>query len=46
MIGQIPWVHKFLLGNPLLPKLLPQLEAGNSIQNVCTPRDLICPQRS
>ena len=38
MIGQIPWVHKFLLGNPLLPKLLPQFEASNSIQNVCFPR--------
>ena len=34
IIGQIPWLHKYLLGNPLMHKLIPQLESSNEIQNV------------
>jgi len=33
IIGQAPWLHKYLLGNPILPKILP-LESSNEIQNV------------
>jgi hypothetical protein len=32
VIGQAPWMHKFLLGNPLLHKILP-LESSNEVQN-------------
>ncbi|KAF4547722.1 Cytochrome P450-like protein 71 [Elsinoe fawcettii] len=31
LIGQIPFVHKFLLGNPLLPKVLPSIEKSNHV---------------
>ncbi|KAL1962642.1 hypothetical protein VTN77DRAFT_9356 [Rasamsonia byssochlamydoides] len=31
LIGQIPLVHKFLLGNPLLPKLFPAIEKTNQV---------------
>ncbi|KAF7541770.1 hypothetical protein G7054_g255 [Neopestalotiopsis clavispora] len=31
LIGQVPLVHKFLLGNPLLPKLLPSIEKTNQV---------------
>ena len=34
IIGQMPWLHRFLLGNPLMHKLIPQLESSNEIQNV------------
>jgi cytochrome P450 len=30
-IGQIPFAHKFLLGNPLLPKLFPAIEKTNQV---------------
>jgi len=30
-IGQIPLAHKFLLGNPLLPKLFPAIEKSNQV---------------
>lgn len=30
-IGQIPLAHKFLLGNPLLPKLIPSIEKTNQV---------------
>ncbi|KAK8126551.1 uncharacterized protein PG998_002310 [Apiospora kogelbergensis] len=30
-IGQVPRVHKFLLGNPLLPKLFPAIEKTNHV---------------
>ncbi|KAF8853739.1 putative cytochrome P450 pisatin demethylase [Acephala macrosclerotiorum] len=30
-IGQVPELHPFLLGNPLLPHLLPQMENWNSV---------------
>lgn len=30
-IGQIPLAHKFLLGNPLLPKLFPAIEKTNQV---------------
>jgi hypothetical protein len=33
IIGQAPWMHKFLLGNPLLHRILP-LESSNEVQNV------------
>ncbi|KAK5120582.1 hypothetical protein LTR85_006238 [Meristemomyces frigidus] len=32
-IGQIPEAHPFLLGNPLFPILLPQMETWNSVLN-------------
>ncbi|EAU31616.1 predicted protein [Aspergillus terreus NIH2624] len=31
LIGQIPLAHKFLLGNPLLPKLFPAIEKTNQV---------------
>ncbi|KZL74867.1 cytochrome p450 oxidoreductase [Colletotrichum incanum] len=31
LIGQIPFAHKFLLGNPLIPKLFPSIEKTNKI---------------
>ena len=31
--GQIPILHKFLLGNPLVPRLFPFLETYNSVLN-------------
>lgn len=31
--GQVPYLHKFLLGNPLLPILLPAMETWNSVLN-------------
>ncbi len=34
IIGQAPWLHKMLLGNPLLHKFVPFLETSNEIQNV------------
>ena len=34
IVGQMPWLHNFLLGNPLMHKLIPQLEKSNEIQNV------------
>ena len=34
IVGQMPWLHKFLLGNPLMHKIIPQLEKSNEIQNV------------
>jgi hypothetical protein len=33
VIGQAPWLHKVLLGNPIVPKILP-LESSNEVQNV------------
>ncbi|MCJ1466156.1 hypothetical protein MMC07_004775 [Pseudocyphellaria aurata] len=33
IVGQMPWLHNFLLGNPLMHKLIPQLEKSNEIQN-------------
>src|SRR5690554_5706876 len=30
VIGQAPWMHKFLLGNPILPKILP-IESSNEV---------------
>lgn len=32
VVGQAPWMHKLLLGNPLIHKLLP-LESSNEVQN-------------
>ncbi|KAF4539081.1 putative cytochrome P450 oxidoreductase [Lasiodiplodia theobromae] len=32
IIGQAPWLHKLLLGNPLVHRLLP-LESSNQVQN-------------
>jgi hypothetical protein len=34
VIGQAPWMHKILLGNPLVHRILP-LESSNEVQNVC-----------
>jgi Cytochrome P450 len=34
IIGQAPWLHKFLLGNPLFHKFVPFLETSNEVQNV------------
>jgi len=31
LIGQVPRAHKFLLGNPLLPKLFPAIEKTNQV---------------
>jgi cytochrome P450 len=31
LIGQVPLAHKFLLGNPLLPKILPSIEEANKV---------------
>ena len=31
--GQVPYMHKFLLGNPLIPYLLPSIEAWNQVLN-------------
>lgn len=36
IVGQAPWLHKLLLGNPLVHRLLP-LESSNTIQNVRIP---------
>lgn len=33
VVGQAPWMHRFLLGNPVLPHVLP-LESSNEVQNV------------
>jgi len=33
IIGQAPWLHTVLLGNPLVHRLLP-LESSNEVQNV------------
>lgn len=33
VIGQAPWLHKILLGNPIMPLILP-LESSNEVQNV------------
>jgi cytochrome P450 len=33
VVGQAPWMHKFLLGNRLIHKLLPFLETSNEVQN-------------
>ncbi|KAH8651948.1 cytochrome P450 [Tricladium varicosporioides] len=35
IIGQAPWMHKILLGNPILHRILP-LESSNEVQNVST----------
>lgn len=35
-IGQIPKAHKLLFGNPLLPKIFPNIEKTNEVQNVGT----------
>ncbi|KFX94972.1 hypothetical protein V490_04061 [Pseudogymnoascus sp. VKM F-3557] len=32
VIGQAPWLHRFLLGNPILPHVLP-IESSNEVQN-------------
>ncbi|OBT58519.1 hypothetical protein VE04_01242 [Pseudogymnoascus sp. 24MN13] len=32
VVGQAPWMHRFLLGNPVLPHVLP-LESSNEVQN-------------
>lgn len=32
VVGQAPWMHKVLLGNPLIHKVLP-LESSNEVQN-------------
>ena len=34
IIGQAPWMHKLLLGNQYIHKLLPFLETSNEVQNV------------
>lgn len=34
IIGQAPWLHKFLLGNPLLHRFVPFFETSNEVQNV------------
>ena len=33
-IGQVPGAHVFLLGNPALPKLFPNFEKANKVQEV------------
>ena len=33
IVGQAPWMHKFLLGNRFIHKLLPFLETSNAVQN-------------
>ena len=40
VVGQAPWLHKLLLGNPLVHRLLP-LESSNEVQNASAP-DLLC----
>jgi hypothetical protein len=42
VVGQAPWMHKFLLGNPILPKILP-IESSNEVQNVSLPPIKISP---
>ena len=37
IIGQAPWLHKFLLGNPLLHRFVPFFETSNEVQNVSYP---------
>ena len=34
IVGQAPWLHKFLLGNPLLHRFIPFFETSNEVQNV------------
>ena len=34
-VGQIPWMHKYLLGNPALPYVFPSVEKINHVVNVC-----------
>lgn len=29
--GQVPYIHKFLLGNPLIPYLIPSMESWNQV---------------
>lgn len=36
-IGQVPTAHFFLLGNPLLPKLFPDFEKANQVQEASDP---------
>ena len=31
--GQVPYMHKFLLGNPLIPYLIPSIESWNQVLN-------------
>ncbi|OCK99432.1 pisatin demethylase [Cenococcum geophilum 1.58] len=33
IVGQAPWLHKFLLGNPLFHRFVPFLETSNEVQN-------------
>ncbi|KUJ19272.1 putative cytochrome P450 pisatin demethylase [Mollisia scopiformis] len=33
VIGQVPYLHPFLLGNPLLPVFVPQVESWNHVVN-------------
>jgi hypothetical protein len=40
IIGQAPWMHKVLLGNPLVHRILP-LESSNEVQNASTARRLL-----
>jgi hypothetical protein len=35
LVGQVPYLHKFLLGNPLLPYIMPSLEGINHLVKVC-----------
>lgn len=39
IIGQAPWMHKFLLGNKYIHKMLPFLETSNEVQNVSSPHE-------
>jgi hypothetical protein len=34
IVGQAPWLHKFLLGNPIVHRFVPFLESSNKLQNV------------
>ena len=37
VIGQVPYLHKILLGNPALPYLFPQMDKTNHVVNVQVP---------
>ena len=37
VIGQVPYLHKILLGNPALPYIFPQIDKTNHVSNVQAP---------
>ncbi|KAL1615416.1 hypothetical protein SLS56_011829 [Neofusicoccum ribis] len=42
LIGQVPYVHRLLFGNPLIPRFFPIVEKANQVQNkICWKNGLV-----